>query len=90
MDEKLIYKKKKLIKKYLKRKSYLPLFDILFEYVDNTSNYIRLDYVKKDGTYRVTWVNISLMNTNKVESWINSNLIHPSKVDEFKQIIASN
>ena len=30
------------------------------------------------------------MNTNKVSTWINSALIHPSKVDEFKAIIANN
>ena len=90
MDEKLIIKKKKLIDKYLKRKSYVILFDILMENIDESTTYIRLDYDKKSSTYRLSWFNISQMNTNKVESWINSTLMHPSKVDEFKAIIANN
>ena len=73
-----IIRKKNLIDKYFKKKKYLCLFDILFSEKESASVYIRLDYDKKTSTYRVNFVNLTNMISNKVESWINTNLIYIS------------
>ena len=88
MDE--ILQKKKLVDKYLNKKKYLCLVDILFYNVDNISVYLRLDYINKNATYRVHWVNLSSMEDKNVEYWLNTNLIYPSMVDKIKNIIAGN
>ena len=85
-----ILNKKNMIDKYLKRIKHLCLFDILINDTNNLSLYIRLDYDKRSATYRVIWVNLSQMTSNKVEQWINSNLIYPNNVEKFKAIIGTN
>ena len=90
MNEKEILQRKELVDKYLNKKKYLCLFDMYLYNIDSLSFYIRLDYDKRVNTYRVNWINLSFMDDNKVESWLNTNLIYPSMVHEFKNIIASN
>ena len=90
MDEKEILRRKALVDKYLNKKKYLCLLDAYFYNVDGISIYLRLDYNHKNSTYKICWVNLSSMEDNKVEHWINYNLIYPSMVDKIKAIIASN
>lgn len=90
MKEKEMLQKKELVDKYLKKKKYICLFDIYFYNIDEVSLYMRLDYDKNSNTYRINIVNLSSMENKKVESWLNSNLIYPSMVHEFKNIIANN
>ncbi len=85
-----ILNKKNLIDKYLKKQKHICIFDILTNDVNNLSLYIRLDYVKKSSLYKVIWVNLTQMTSNKASEWINTNLIYPSQAEEFKRIIATN
>ena len=84
-----IIKNKKLIDKYLKKEKHICVFDILINDVNNLSFYIRLDYSKKNSLYKVIWVNLTQMSTNKASEWINSSLIYPTQVEKFKEIIAT-
>ena len=90
MNEKEILKKKDLINKYFNKKKYLCLFDMYFYNIDNLSMFIRVDYINKTQTYRVSWVNLGAMTSNKVEDWINSSLVYPSMIDKLRNIIANN
>ena len=89
MDKVLLDKKNK-VDKYLRKKKYICLFDVLINDLENVNLYIRLDYVKTSDIYKVTWVNLTQLNVKKIENWINSNLIYPSNVNQFKSIIAKN
>lgn len=90
MNEKEIIKKKELVDKYLKKNKYLCLFDTFFYNIDNLSLYLRLDYIHKTNTYRISWVNLGAMTSNKVEDWINSSLVYPTLVDNLKNVIGRN
>ena len=90
MNEKEILQKKDLVDKYLNKKKYLCLLDAFFYNIDGISIYIRLDYNHKNATYKIDWVNLSAMEDNKVENWLNCNLLYPTMVDKIKGIIASN
>ena len=90
MNEKEILQRKDLVDKYLNKKKYLCLMDTLFYNVDDISIYIRLDYTKKNATYRINWVNLTTMEDKKVEYWLNTSLIYPSMVDKIKKLIADN
>lgn len=85
-----ILNKKNIIDKYLKKQNHICVFDIMINDIDKLSLYIRLDYVKKASLYKVTWVNLTQMTTNKASDWVNTNLIYPNSVEEFKAIIATN
>lgn len=90
MEKKEILQKKELVDKYLNKRKFLCLLDVFFYNVENLSVYIRLDYNPKNATYLIHWINISAMEDNKIENWLNSNLIYPSLIDKIKNIIASN
>jgi len=90
MEEKEILLKKDLIEKYFNKLKYQKILDAFIFNVENLSLYIRVDYIKKNATYRVSWVNISAMNSNDVKYWVNTNLIYPSKVDALKNIMLDN
>lgn len=85
-----INKKKQLVDKYLKANKMNPIFDIYLENIDNISMYIVISYQLKDKTYRVSWIDLTAMENEKVSYWFNSNLIFPEKAEKFKNIIASN
>ena len=89
MNKTLLDRKNK-IDKYLKRKKHLCLFDLFFNDLDKFVLYVRLDYVKTNNTYKVVWVNVTQMNSNRTEDWINMNLIYPSEVEKIKSYIAQN
>ena len=88
MDE--IIERKKLVDKYLNKKKNICLLDVLFYNIENISVYLRLDYVSKYSMYRINWIILSSMEDNKIEYWLNTNLIYPSMVDKIKTLIASN
>ena len=90
MEEKEILYKKDLIDKYFNKLKYQKIADIFIYNVENLSLYIRLDYIKKNATYRVSWVNITAMNSKDVKYWVNTNLVYPSKVENFKNILLDN
>ena len=83
-------KNKKIIDNYFKKNKYVPLLDVLIDNIDNTTMYIRLDYVNASNTFRVSWVDLSLMKTKDPKQWVNTNLIFPNRVDKLKDIIALN
>lgn len=89
MNEELL-EKKKLIDKYFSKTKSKLLFDILFINIDNITLYIRLDLMTKANTFRLFWINLTAMNTKKVEDWVNTNLMYPSLVERFKNIMVSN
>lgn len=85
-----ILQRKELVDKYLNKKKYLCLLDAFFYNVDDVSIYIRLDYINKNSTYQIHWINLSSMEDKNVEYWLNTNLIYPSMVERIKAIVASN
>lgn len=85
-----ILNKKQLIDKYFKKAKNNILLDVFFYNVDGLSLYITLTYDKKTNAYKLFWINLSVMNTNKVCDWINVNLVYPSSVDKINSLLANN
>ena len=85
-----VKRKKTLIDKYFNKKRENCLLDLYIEDIDDLAFYFILNKVTKADTYRLYWINITAMSTDKVEDWVNSNLVYPSKVEEIKSILLNN
>ena len=90
MIEKEILQKKELVDKYLNKKKNVSLLDAFFYNIDGASIYIRIDFIDKNSTYRINWVNLSSMEDNNVEYWVNTNLVYPTTIEKIKNIIINN
>ena len=83
-----INQKKQLVENYFKKKKNTPLIDVYFDDLEKLSLYIRLELNKKTNTYRLYWVNLTAMESKKVEDWLNSNLVYPSTIDKIVDTIS--
>lgn len=75
----------KSIKKCFKKtKLFLEIYLLNYE----TFNiYIRIDYIKKLKVYKLSWFNLEVLNTNKIERYMGSEYINSGTINHIMSIL---
>lgn len=69
-----MFKKKSLLEKiddYLGKKSHEKVLTLLFKDYNRNDIYVRFDYVREIGVYKIVWIDLKFFDVKKMDQYIN-------------------
>lgn len=75
-----------MIDKYYKKKKAILYFELILENYNNRNLYFRIDYLKKEHVYTLSFIDLDHIESNKMDTWITSCVLDSNSLNYIAEI----
>lgn len=75
-----------MIDKYYKKKKAILFFELIMENYNNRNLYFRIDYLKKEHVYSLSFIDLDHIESNKIDTWITNCILDPNSFDYIAEV----